>query len=130
MVNLHGKIQKDMNEEQIRKRLKIVQDLNSELNSLKATYQDMLDEDSEYQEYYEKEQEFKKERVDERDKVLGKSVYMVLKDEMKDLRRDISENKEALAMELIELYREKGTLEVTDHEGNVKTMKFTVRLVG
>jgi hypothetical protein len=55
---------------------------------------------------------------------------MALKDEMKDIRRDIKENREALAIELLEYYRDSGTLEVVDHEGNTKKIKFTVRLVG
>jgi len=119
-----------MTQDQIKKRLQIISDLTAELNSLKSTYEEMLEEDSEYQEFYKKEQEYREEKKEEQNRITSKSVYMALKDEMKDLRRDINENKEALAIELLEHYRDSGILEVTDHEGNTKKIKFTVRLIG
>ena len=39
------------------------------------------------------------------------------------------ENKEILSQELVDYYKESGSLEIEDADGNVKRMKFSVTLV-
>ena len=51
-------------------------------------------------------------------------------EEIKEKMQELKENRELLAQELVDYYRESGTLEITDADGNVKHMKFSVKLVG
>jgi hypothetical protein len=53
---------------------------------------------------------------------------MAIDNELKDLRKQIKENKEVLAAELVEYYKDTGKTEVTDADGTVKRMIFSVRL--
>jgi cell pole-organizing protein PopZ len=111
------------------KRLKIIQDLTEELNVLREQYQDALENDPQYQEIQQKTTEFKDETKEEKEKVLSNSTYSNIADSMKEKKKEINEIKEVLAHELVDYYRENGTLEFTDHNGNVKKIKFSARLV-
>jgi hypothetical protein len=61
--------------------------------------------------------------------VLSNQSYKALQDEIKERRQELKENKEILSMELVDLYRESGLPEVEDVDGNIKKMKFSVKLV-
>lgn len=123
-----------MNTQTINKRLKIIDDLNKELNVLKEQYEEALENDPQYQRVQERLEEIKaevkeqKQKVEE--KVEQKSSYLVLKEEIKEKKTEIKENKEILSVELVEFYRDTGQIEFEDDEGNVKKLKFSVRLVG
>lgn len=115
-------------QEMILKRLKIIEDLQAELNSLKENYEDMLQNDPLYQEVQEKEIEVREEKKASKTRMMSNSTYQRMEQEIKEKRTEVNENKEALSQELIDYYREHGKLEITDAEGNVKRLKFSVRL--
>ena len=118
-----------MNEEAIKKRLKIIEDLKTQLNSLKVNHDELVDEDSLVQEDQEKAAELKEEQSASKTRLLANPVFSAISEEMKETRRDIKENNEALSQELVEFYKKEGKQEITDADGNVKRMKFSVRLV-
>lgn len=116
-------------EEMIIKRLQILDDLDNELRSLKENLEDLLDNDPLYQEMQEKSQEVNEEKKAIKTRMMSNTTYTRLEEEIKEKRQEIKENKEALSVELVEHYRQHGTLEIKDENGNVKRMKFSVRLV-
>ena len=123
-----------MANETIVKRLKIISDLNTELNVLKDQYDDALESDTEYQRVQGETDELKaqvRERNTQiKESVLEKRAYKTLQEEIKEKREEIKNHKEILSHELVEYYKETGLLEVEDADGNVKKMKFSVKLVG
>lgn len=116
-------------EEMIQKRLKIISDLKDEMTSLKENLQDMLDNDPLYQEMQEKNEEVKEEKKAIKTRMMSNDTYTAVENEIKDKRQEIKENKEALSVELVEHYRKSGSFEIVDEQGNVKRMKFSVRLM-
>ena len=115
--------------EMIQKRLLIISDLKGELNSLKESYDEIMEEDSLYQEAQEKEMEVREEKKASKTRLMSNPIHSSMAEDIKEKRREIKENNEALSVELVELYRNEGTTEITDTEGNIKRLKFSVRLV-
>lgn len=124
---------KSMDNSTIIKRLQIINDLSQELNVLKEQYEDALENDPQYQKIQEQVEKLKAEQKEQKEqvteKVLEKSSYKALKDEMKEKKEEIGNHKEILSQELVDYYKETGTLEVEDLNGNVKKMKFSVKLI-
>ena len=122
-----------MDTNSIVKRLKILQELSEELNVLKDSYDDALNNDAQYQRAQEEIEEFKtqvKEKTEEvKTKVLEKSTFKNLREDIKEKKEEIKNHQEILSHELVEYYKETGLLEIEDPEGNVKKMKFSVKLV-
>jgi FtsZ-binding cell division protein ZapB len=118
-----------MNHDMITKRLQIIEELQVELSSLKETYESILEDDPSYQELMEEESRVKEESKSKKENVLSAEVYGDMRDQIKEKRLEVKEHKEALAQELVEYYREYGSLEIEDHRGNVKHVRFSVRLV-
>ncbi len=118
-----------MNKNMILKRLKILGDLQKELNSIKENYGQMLENDKGYQEIQEQVKKVKDETKDKQQKIMDNNLYKSVNMQLKEKRTEIKENREALSQELIDYYRENGTLEIVDEDGNKKTIKFSVRLV-
>jgi DNA repair exonuclease SbcCD ATPase subunit len=118
-----------MSKETIQKRMKIIDDLSEELNSINALYKESLDEDPIYQEVQEQEKTFKDAHKEAKDAVMEKPVIKEFKSQLSDLRKEIKENREALAQELAEYFKETGEMEVEDADGNVKRMIFSVKLI-
>ena len=117
-----------METEMILKRLKIIQDLHEELNKMKEHYDDALESNAPYQELKVELSKIREESKVKQEKILNNSSYKGLSEQIKEKRQELKENNEILAQELIEYYKENGTLEIQDHEGNVKKMKFSVRI--
>ena len=61
---------------------------------------------------------------------MNNSSYKGLADQLKEKRQELKENKEVLTQELLDYYRESGSLEIEDAEGNVKKIKFSARTTG
>jgi len=118
-----------MNKDMILKRLKILSDLQKELNSIKENYEQMLENDKGYQEILEQVKKVKDETKEKQQKIVDNNLYKSVNMQLKEKRQEIKENREALSQELIDYYRENGTLEIEDEDGNKKTIKFSVRLV-
>ena len=113
----------------INKRIKILEDLQVELNKLKALYEESLENDTQFQETQEAETKVRNELKEKKVKILANSTYENFREQMKELKQDIKENKEALSQELVEYYKESGNQEIVDEEGREKIIKFTAKLV-
>ena len=113
----------------IQKRLKIVEDLEQELRKLKDTYDESLEGDAGYQKVQEEITKVKDESKEKQEKILASTSYKAILDEMKEKRIELKEAKEVLSQELVDYYRASGEPKIEDADGNVKRMKFSVRLV-
>lgn len=113
----------------INKRLKIISDLQTELNKVKALLEEKLEDDPNYQRLQEEQTRAKQEIKEKKDKVLTTETIKALDDEIKKLRDDVKENKEMLAVELADYYRESGSMEIVDDEGNTLRIVFSAKLV-
>jgi capsule polysaccharide export protein KpsE/RkpR len=118
-----------MTEEKIVKRMKIISDMQDELNKIKALMEETLENDPKYQEIQAEENKVKEETKVKRDKVMANSTVQNFQDQMKKIREDIKEHRETLAQELADYYKESGSLEIEDDEGNTKRIVFSVKLV-
>jgi len=118
-----------MSTETIKKRLKIISDLQEEINRVKALFTESLENDPVYQEVQEEEKKLKEETKDKKQKVKMAPTIKNMDDQIKQFRKEIQENKEILAMELADYYKESGLLEITDEDGNTKRVVFSVRLI-
>jgi hypothetical protein len=121
-----------MSQEMIVKRLGIMDQLQQELNKLRTHYEETLENDPQYQKFQEEHEKVKSEASqskEKQEKIMETPSYKAISDQIKEKRTELKEHKEALAQELIEYYRENGTMEIEDSEGNVKRMKFSVKLV-
>ena len=49
--------------------------------------------------------------------------------QLKELAQDMKENKEILAQELADYYKDTGKQEITDEEGNTKRIVFSAKLI-
>jgi len=118
-----------MNLETVTKRLKIISDLQEELNRIRALRDESLENDPQYQQFQEETTKIREESKVKKDKILSTPTVKPMLDDIKKLRDEINENKEILAQELIDYYKESGSMEIVDQDGNTKRMKFSVRLV-
>lgn len=119
-----------MDQQVIQKRLKIIQELTEELNKLRDDLEQALMDNPEYTKMLEADEENKKLRKERKERVMSTALVKGYQEEIKQKLQEIRENKEILAQELVDYYRENGTLEITDADGNVKRVKFSVKLVG
>jgi hypothetical protein len=113
----------------IQRRLKILSDLQDEINKIMGLVRESLENDPEYQAVQEAEKKLKEETKDKKVKAKSAPTLKNMDDEVKELRRQVKENKEILAIELADYYKESGSLEIVDNEGNVKRVVFSVKLV-
>ncbi len=118
-----------MSTETIKKRLKIISDLQEEINRIKALFTESLENDPVYQEVQEEEKKIKEETKEKKQKLKIAPTIQNMDNEMRQLRKEISENKEILALELANYYKESGSLEITDEDGRTKRIVFSVRLI-
>ena len=47
---------------------------------------------------------------------------------LKEKKQELKEIREVLSQELADYYREEGTMEIEDHKGDIKRLKFSVTL--
>jgi molybdopterin converting factor small subunit len=118
-----------MSTDTIKKRLKIISDLQEEVSRIKSVYEESLEDNPVYQEVQKVEERYKEETKDKKQKIRLTPNIMAIDNELKDLRKQIKENREILAAELAEYYKESGSLEITDTDGTTKRIVFSVRLV-
>lgn len=118
-----------MSNETVNKRLKIISDLKDEVNKLKAMKEDTLDEDPEIQEIQDAVKEVTSRLKERKNKVMATPANLEVEDHLKELNADIKDQRELLAIELADYYRETGKLEIVDNEGNTKRIVFSTKLV-
>ncbi|GEM_PF-1071499 len=118
-----------MSVEIVKKRLKIISDLEGEINKIRNVFQESLEDNSDYQKVQEEEQKFKEQTKERKQRVKSMPNIMAIDTELKDLRKQLKENKEILAIELADYYRDSGSLEIVDVDGVKKRIVFSVKLI-
>lgn len=121
-----------MSIEMITKRMTIVSDLEKEVKNIKTHYEESLENNQQYQQYQQDINKMREETKQNQEKIAGilnNPSYKAMLDELKDKRQELKEQKEALAQELADYYKDNGTLEIQDPEGNTKRIKFSAKLV-
>jgi len=113
----------------VQKRLQIINSLQEELRELASHRKDILEENNEYNELEEKNKLIREQAAEKKKQILATPEYNAVTRQVKDIRADIKDQREALSQELIELYREEGLTEIEDPKGNIKKLKFSVRLI-
>jgi hypothetical protein len=118
-----------MNIELISKRLKIIEDMQEELKKIRNSIQDALESDADFQALQETVNQNRVAVKESRDRISEKAIIKELEAQMKEKRKELKEIKEVLSQELADYYRSEGSMEVEDHNGDIKRMKFSVSLV-
>lgn len=118
-----------MSLETINKRMDIIGELQDELKRLKVLYDETLEDDPKYQEYQEEASKVKEEVKTKKNKIISAENYQRFETQLRELRQDLKENKEALSQELADYYKDSGSLEIVDSEGNTKRIVFTAKLI-
>ncbi len=115
--------------ELIQKRLRMIADLRAELRALRQEASDILENDPEFVRIKEETDLIKTQVKEQKARVIETSAYKEVQEKMKELRADLKDLQEALSQELVELYKEEGITTIEDADGEVKRLKFSVRLV-
>jgi len=117
-----------MIEKNVIKRFQILEELLQELNKLKENYQDLLEGDATYQQLQEESTKFREESKEKRQKVKSNETLIHLEEEMKIIKDDIKDNRQVLAQELADYYKESGLMEITGEDGVTRKFAFSVRI--
>jgi ABC-type phosphate transport system auxiliary subunit len=117
------------NMEMIQKRLQMLDDLQEELRKLRQDANEMLENDPEYTRIKEETDLIKEQVKEKKAQVVEATAYNEVQEKMRELRGDIKDQQEALSQELIELYKEEGVTVVETPSGEVKKLKFNVKLI-
>jgi ABC-type transporter Mla subunit MlaD len=112
----------------ITKRLSIMDDISEEIKKIKNMIQDSLDNDDDFQELLKSTQEHKEKVKQSKDKISNKSAIKDLELKLKEKKQELKEIKEVLSQELADYYKDEGTMEIEDHKGDIKRLKFSVTL--
>jgi phosphoglycerate-specific signal transduction histidine kinase len=114
----------------INKRLEILANLQEELTKIKALYQETLENDPKYQEIQEQSKKFREETKEKRAKIKDSETMQKIDEQIKLLRDDIKQNREVLAQELADFYKDNGTMVITDNEGRKRRFVFSFKFIG
>jgi len=120
-----------MSIEMIQRRIKIISDLQVDMNKVKGNYDEALENNPMYQEAQQQEEDMKKVKEEAKIKVEKVKENPTLKgmmDQMKELKEEIKSNREALSQELADYYKDSGSMEIVDEDGNTKHIKFSAKL--
>lgn len=120
-----------MSLETIKKRIKIIQDMAAEVRKATNAYKDNINDLPAVQELQKREESLKEEIQALREKAeaaKSSGTVKAMVDELKELKDDLKANKDALAQELVEYYKETGSMSVTDTDGTVYHIVFAAKL--
>lgn len=121
----------EMNIDMIQRRLKIISDLQAEINKLKTNYDESLENNPTYQEAQKQEEEVKKIKEAAKvkvEKVKENPTLKGMQEQLRELKEEMKNNKDVLSQELADYYKESGSMEIADEEGNIKHIKFSAKL--
>lgn len=118
-----------MNQDLITNRLKIIQDMSDELKKIKNSIQDALDSNEDYLAIQEASNQHRVAVKQKRDRIAEDPLIKELEMQLKEKRKEIKEIKEVLSQELADYYRQEGTMQIEDHNGDIKKLKFNVSLI-
>ena len=107
----------------------MLEDLQDELRGLRQQSNEMLEDDPEYARIKEETALIKEQVKEKKAQVVEATAYNEVQEKMKEIRADIKDQQEALSQELIELYKDEGVTVVETPSGDVKKLKFNVKLV-
>lgn len=115
---------------QIQKRIEVVENLQREIRDAKQMLKEELENDDRYVEVYDEANEAasKKKRIKEEIENSGSNKKLI--QEIKENKEELDTLKEILSAELMQLYAEKKTDEITDINGDKRKFKVTVKLMG
>lgn len=113
----------------IKNRIKIINDLQDEVKKIKAHYKESLENDPRYQEVQEKKAKIREESNVVNERVRSSSTLQKMEQEIKEMSDDIKDQKEMLAQELADHYKDTGEMKITDPDGNEKRVVFSAKLV-
>ncbi len=118
-----------MSTEKITNRLKIINDISDEIKKVKAIYTETLEEDQSYIELQEERKKIREQSRTQKLRALNNPNFSEYELQLKELREDMKENKEILAQELADYYKESGKMEIVDEEGHTRRIVFSAKLV-
>jgi len=114
---------------QIQKRIETIEKLSRENRELKEILKGELENDSRYIEAFEenKESSTKKKRLKEEIENSGSNKQMI--ETIKENNEELVTLKEILSAELMQLYTENNTDQITDHEGNIRKFRVSAKIL-
>lgn len=118
-----------MSVEKIQNRLRIINDIKEEIKKLKEVYTESLEQDQSYMELQEEKKRVREQNRTHKLRIQNNPTYSEYELQLKELRQDVRENREILAQELADYYKESGKMEIVDDEGKTKKIVFSVKLV-
>jgi hypothetical protein len=118
-----------MSTEKITNRLKIISDISDEIKKVRALYVEDLEQDQSYVELQEEKKKVREQSRTHRLRALNNPTFNEYELHIKELREDMKENKEILAQEIVDYYKESGKMEIMDEEGHTRRVVFSVKLV-
>lgn len=117
-----------MSVETIKKRIGIIHDLQNELKNLKETSTELMRDLLDVQEVENRYLSAKEEYDAKMQVVKEKPQVANALSEMKEIKEQIKENKEFVSQELVDYYKETGSMEITDTDGTVYRVTFAAKL--
>lgn len=113
----------------INKRIKILTDLQEEMNKIKSLLDESMENDANFHAIQEESAKFKEETKMKKERLMANPSVKAMQEQLKKIRDDVKETKEILSQELADYYKESGSLEYTDDSGETKRIIFSVKLV-
>jgi hypothetical protein len=118
-----------MSTDKITNRLKIISDIQDEMKKVRVLYNEELEQDQSYLELQEERKKVRDQNKTHKLRTLNNPTFNEYEQQLKELREDMKENKEILAQEIADYYKESGKMEIVDEEGNTRRVVFSVKLV-
>jgi len=118
-----------MSTEKIANRLKIIKDISDEIKKVRALYTEDLEQDQSYIELQEDKKKIRDQSRTHKLRALNNPTFSEYELHLKELKEDIKENKEILAQEIADYYKESGKMEIIDEEGHTRRIVFSVKLI-
>lgn len=115
---------------QIQKRIEAMENLQREIRDAKQMLKEELENDERYAEALEhaNEENSKKKRIKEEIENSGSNKKLL--QEIKENKEELDTLREILSAELMQLYAEQKTDEITDINGDIRKFKVSVKLLG
>lgn len=112
----------------LEKRIGIIEKLKKEVNEAQAMLADALENDSRYQEAHDKQRESAKDTNLVKSQVMNEPGNAKLQEKIKELRKEMGEEKRILAQELAVYFSKEGRSEITLPDGSKFEFKLSASL--
>lgn len=111
-----------------RRRIAGIDKAKAELKTQKEMLESLFLNDAQYQEADKKVKDVSKERSIHKNRITKQPQAQVILDKIKDLKAEIAENNDMLAVDLMQYYQTAGVTEIEDENGNVQEFEIVVKL--